>query len=375
MFQHTPTLRKLLRLGLTRSPTPKRLAWLAQSISVFELAWASASALRALDDVLYPAWRTQPIREPVFIFANARSGTTFLHRLMALDEERFASLKLYQTLFQAVSGMRAAEAVGRLDAPLGGALRRLLAAAEQRFFGRWRDIHPMGFLQHEEDEGYFIFSLVSAGLYIYYPFIDELTEVAWLDRMPERVRQRVMDDYEGSLRRLLYATGGDRQLLNKTVLVTGRMDLTLERFPDARFIYLIRHPYDSIASFLSMFHAMWGFHSPDMPPDSPPMKALARIAVDYYRRGLAVRSEVAADRYQLVRYADLVADPVGTVEKIYERFGWTLGARFRERLEAAADKAQSYRPSHQYSLAQFGIDPADIHRELADVFEEFDFAR
>jgi len=40
----------------------------------------------------------QKIEAPVFIFGNARSGTTLLHSLMSLDEERFASMKLYQSI-------------------------------------------------------------------------------------------------------------------------------------------------------------------------------------------------------------------------------------------------------------------------------------
>ena len=52
-----------------------------------------------LDSILFRDCRNLLIREPVFIVGVPRSGTTFLHRLLARDEEQFTSMKFWEILF------------------------------------------------------------------------------------------------------------------------------------------------------------------------------------------------------------------------------------------------------------------------------------
>jgi hypothetical protein len=70
---------------------------------------------RFIDDLLWPEIGRQPIEQPVFLFANARSGTTLLHRLMSLDEDRFVYFKLYQSILWSVSVQRAVDTLDRAD--------------------------------------------------------------------------------------------------------------------------------------------------------------------------------------------------------------------------------------------------------------------
>ena len=67
-----------------------------------------------------------------------------------------------------------------------------------------------------------------------------------------------------------------------------------------------------------------------------------------------------------VLYADLVHDPLAVVRGIYDRFGYAWSARF----EAAprtwiASDARSRRPTHGYSLDQFGLDAGQVEGEFA----------
>src|SRR5215813_6840864 len=59
-----------------------------------------------LDYLVFPAFRQTRIEKPVFVFANPRSGTTLFHRLLSMDTERFATVKLYQTIFPSVLSTR-----------------------------------------------------------------------------------------------------------------------------------------------------------------------------------------------------------------------------------------------------------------------------
>ena len=70
----------------------KRIAFLA----LFYLIWVPGSLVHWfcfwLDDIFFPAHKTQPIEKPLFILGNLRSGSTFLHRLLSRDSETFTSL-------------------------------------------------------------------------------------------------------------------------------------------------------------------------------------------------------------------------------------------------------------------------------------------
>ena len=53
------------------------------------MMWIIVAAGRALDHVLFPGHKRQPVRSPIFIVAPPRSGTTLTQKLLALDEESF----------------------------------------------------------------------------------------------------------------------------------------------------------------------------------------------------------------------------------------------------------------------------------------------
>ena len=65
--------------------TRKRITFLL----LFYLVWPIGSLIHwfcfFLDDILFPAHKTQPIEKPLFILGNLRSGSTFLHRLLSRD--------------------------------------------------------------------------------------------------------------------------------------------------------------------------------------------------------------------------------------------------------------------------------------------------
>lgn len=327
---------------------------------------------RLLDYLFHPGFRKAEVRQPFFIFANARSGTTLLHRLMCLDDERFTHVRLYQTILHSLVLTGVSRPLGWLDDKLRGRLTRLRLAVDRAMFGVWKDIHPMGLNDPEEDEGFFVPSLLTPGIFAVYPWVTSLERVVWLDRLERSVRQRVMREYVSLVRRQVHRAG-NKQYLNKNVLLAGRLESVLEAFPDARFVYLVRNPYESIPSYISMLFEVWKRQFPEIDKRSPEVRALADLGVAYYRRGLDFRRQVPADRLLVVRYTDLVRDPLRTVTSIYAHFGMTMSERFKERLQLCVARHGEYHSKHQYQLEEFGLTRSDIYHDLRDVFEEFGF--
>ena len=101
----------------------RRWAYVLFFTLLYAVMWFIVALGRALDHVFFPGFKRQPVREPVFIVAPPRSGTTLTQKLLSLDEERFVYNALYQTIFPAVCFQRCFDALVWLRPEAGAALR------------------------------------------------------------------------------------------------------------------------------------------------------------------------------------------------------------------------------------------------------------
>lgn len=341
----------------------------------YALGWSSFSTLvrvgELMDDVLYPEWKEQRVASPVFIISNGRSGTTMLHRLMSLDQENFTGFKLYQSLLNSVTWRRVI--AGIEQSALSGIARRGVERINETFFSGWQGIHALGIDRDEEDETTFVYALNSPTVSLINPYQRDYADIAWLDRQPTEQRERFMDYYEDALKRHLFASGGDRHFLNKNIFFVPRVRSIQRRFPDARFVYLVRHPYEALPSFLNMFYQTWSTHSPELPRDSEASRQLLKMAYDYYRYALRLQRELSGTNFRVVYYDELVRDPRATVYDLYDWLDLEVSEHFARDLDAAVAKQRGYRSRHDYSLESFGLTRAEVYEELREVFDTFGF--
>lgn len=374
MYLHVETLRKAVATALFHRPfLLRRWALVLGFAILFLLFWSFLALGRLLDNLLFRGWRRQPVTAPVFIIATPRSGTTFLQRLLALDQARFKPLLLYEMIFSAVTWLRAIHALGALDRVLGRPGQRLVDAIGRYFFGDWEDRHFMRLDLPEEDEAIYIFTLVTEATYLLCPYFDELPPIGFTDAMPQREADRVVGFFRTSLQRLLFANGQGRIALTKSTSGPGRVRTLRRAFPDARFIHLVRHPAEAIPSHVSVFYPTWHMHSPEIEKVSPETRAYAGVAAALYRHMVEEGPKIPAENYIRVMYDDLVADPRATVERIYHHFGLTLEPAFAARLAAAAAETRGRRSGHRYSLAEYGLDEAWLEAEVGAVLRAYDF--
>jgi hypothetical protein len=377
MFVDLENYRRLVRGVLDPTDFSLRYAALLSLAMAGAIAPATAlnAALMKLDSVLYPRVKDFPMSAPIFIVANPRSGTTYLHRLMAMDEERFATMRLWQTMFPSVSALRGIRSIWKLDQTLGGLLTRAMKRVERLAFGGWDGVHDMGFERTEEDESFFFMMNVSASVMLTYILPHEFERLGLFDDMPADWRARVMDNYDTFVRSYLYAGDERRTYLSKNVFSSGRVRSLREQYPDARFIHIVRHPYEAIPSFCSMFSMPWRLLRPDIPADSATTRTWARIATSFYRHLHEVRAEMPPERFISIRYDELVARPAETVESIYQRFGLLMTLDLRERLQQEVARRNAFESRHTYSLETFGLSAVQIQEELSDIFDEYGFSR
>src|ERR1700722_375662 len=324
---------------------------------------------RAADQVFFRRFRKQAVKAPVFIIAPPRSGTSLVQKLLSLDEKRFVHLKMYQTILPAVSYQRIIDAGVWLDGKLGRPVERLIGWCEKKWFGGWDDLHKMRLNQPEEDDALFLYAFESEAIFMLFPFVSELWEAGFPDALPVTERRKLMRYYRSCLQRHLYANGPTKTLLSKATQSSGSVEALREEFPDAKFITIVRHPYRSVASHVSLFVPLLKAHSPGIAKDGPVAREYARLAVEWYKHLYEFRQNADPSQCYCIDYRDLVQDPRKTVEKVYAHFGWEMDDALRSRLETATQKQREFKSKHEYTLEEFGLSKEWIQEELGELLD------
>lgn len=376
MFLNWRMFGRALRLALFQQPfSLRRWAFVIFFSALFLSFLGVVLVGRALDHVLFPGFKRQPVRQPVFIIAPPRSGTTLVQNLFSLDVDRFVHLKMYQTIFPSVCFQRLFDALDWLDRRLGQPVTRVLGWCEKKWFGGWDTMHKMRLNQPEEDDALFLYAFESEAIYLLFPYVKELWEAGFPDALPPEKRRRLMRYYRSCLQRHLYANGPTRTLLSKATQSSGTVESLMEEFPDARFITIIRHPYKSVASHVSLFVPVWRAHSPDITKDGPVARAYAGLAVEWYKHLFEFRTRIDPARYHCIDYRELVRDPGAVIAQAYAHFGWPVSDDLRMRLREATRRQAEFKSQHEYTLEEFGLSKQWIQDELAEVLDFYKLPR
>ena len=250
--------------------------------------------------------RETEVRPPVFIIGHWRTGTTMLHELLDCDP-RFHAPNTYQCMFPSTF-LLTQELVGRWTS---GMLPKTRPFDNMEF----------GPDKPQEDE----FALLNSGAGTPYRTLAfPRNGAAGLDYMdisslPAKEREAWEATYGLILRR--FQTGHDRRLVLKSPVHAARIRTLLKLYPDARFIFTARDPFDVFVSHVrtvKVLAANQGLHNP-IPDDDGWVKDYVLDVFDKlfetYERD---RDLVPPGQLIETRYEDLVSDPQARLESLYQ---------------------------------------------------------
>lgn len=366
-------LGKIIQYNMVKFPTVRRVLFTLFFVLGYCLYVAVLLVFRLLDEVLFPGYRHVEIKEPVFIISNPRSGTTFLHRLLSLDQARYAYPLLYHAIFPSATFFSIIHFFAAIDKKIGNPMRWGISKFDAVVFKGWAAIHPMGLKKTEEDEGLFALAMNTPALILFSPFVAQMHELDFLDHASEEEKRKMRNFYVSSVKRFLYMEGSGKILLNKNVFDSGRIAWLMETFPTAKIIYPVRNPCEAVPSVISMFTVSWALHSPEMPLDSSYAKKFGWLAIKNYKHLFDFQKQM--DRKNLVTftYDSLIANPEQVVETIYAHFNWPITEPFLENIRKNQLRVAQYKSKHQYALSQFGITEEEIYDYLKEVFDYYGF--
>jgi hypothetical protein len=362
-------------IGANKTParlTRKRITFLLLFYLVWPIGELAHWFFFLLDDILFPAHKTQPIEKPLFILGNFRSGSTFLHRLLSRDSESFTSLTTWDIyLTPSVTQKKITQFVSRLDHKMGGHLHRLLYAFDRRTLGQVK-IHPISFFQPEEDEnihlhiwdGYFVSFL--------FPFMDEMPEYQRFDEaLSPAHKRRIMAFYKSMLQRHLYATG-KKYFVAKNPAFSAKIETLAEFFPEARIIYMVRNPLDMLPSTVSWInYARRVFTEPR--ETYLYIDEILDMTQFWYRHPLRYLDTHPSPRHLILKYDDLIQRPEQVIRSFYEQFGYPDKPGMDGIIDQAVKETLTYNSDHVYSYEEMGFTREQILAAYPDIFERFGF--
>jgi hypothetical protein len=145
-------------------------------------------------------------------------------------------------------------------------------------------------------------------------------------------------------------------------------------YPGAMLVWTHRDPvltFSSLASMIAAFLAAVG--------GDKDLKAVGRGVFETWSEGL-MRGLRARDarpdiegRIIDLGHNEVVADPLGTVRRIYDRFGLSFGEEHAERIGRFLKESASANRlgKHKHSAEQFGIDADEVHERLREYYQRF----
>jgi hypothetical protein len=172
--------------------------------------------------------------------------------------------------------------------------------------------------------------------------------------------------YHRSVLQVLQSNGCDGRWMLKSPGHALALDALTAVYPDARLVVLHRDPVVLTASVCSLIATMSGaFSDVDHRDD-------IRVHWTETLADCITAVDERSDRLHHVQYAELVSDPVGTVERLYGELGLEPGAGAFDAMEAElARRPQGVFGRHSYDLATYGLVEDELRERFADYVDRY----
>jgi len=255
--------------------------------------------------------------DPIIIIGHWRTGSTFLHQLLALDpnlvttnvfqgsipDSFLISRKSYEPIMGiALKGTRPMDQVKlSMDEPLEDeyALFRLCSYS------------PLKRLVFPKDKTYFL---------KHYPgFLPE-------GRKLEAWRNAVIYFYKK------LTINNNRTILIKNPFHSLRMEILNDIFPKARYIHIIRHPHKVVPSTIRMWDIVGKQNAMNTRWKKPTIKEVSKLLNEMLLKIESDFKKLPANKYYEIKFEDLEKDPVEHIKTLYHHLNVQFSDEFEEQL-------------------------------------------
>jgi hypothetical protein len=267
--------------------------------------------------------------DPIFIIGHWRTGTTLLHQMMSLDPNLAAP-----TLFQ-VAEPECFISSHQYYRPLFSVLVSVTRPMDNVKIGmdepqedeyaiyRLTDFSPIERLVFPKDQCYFP---------IDYPSFVPLNE---------KERKEWDEALCGYFRKLNFVYR--KTIVSKNPFNSMRIKVLVSLFPRARFIHIVRHPYEVVPSTINMWKIVIDQNKLNRKGSIP---GIDEVSKGYEKLLKVVKNDsvvIPDGNFVEIKFEDLEADPINEIRKIYNGLQMPFDELFHHRLETFMDSLKTYK--------------------------------
>ena len=325
----------------------------------YVLNWHLGNKLRIIDFAKrHPELDDIDIDRPVVITGFFRTGTTFLHNVLAADPNN-----------RVARAWELSYPLGRLGDPLGDVAWRR-AQAKFTFGFNQAAIPDQGVAHHvtpdSYEEDFFLLENDMAVLTFWIGF----GAFEYANHMLDWDMTESYEFHKLQLK-ILNAQKSAKRWVLKCPWHIWNMDALMTVYPDAQIIFTHRDITKALASHCSLSAKM-----ASKLKRSLDVKELGSFWLEYARIGLdrAMESREKIPESQLydVRLKDMMASPMTVLQDIYAHFDLEFTEEVAGLLEARiAEKPTSQEGEHEYSIEEFGLTNEQVRDTLRTYNERF----
>lgn len=320
-------------------------------------AFVLGNRLKIVEDrKRFPAIADEKIEKPVFVMGLPRSGTTLLQALLTAPPLARGTLH-----WELLNPSPPPE-----TATYGTDPR--IAVADQQVAGMSKEllkIHPFDALLPEECGRLFDMEVMNQGTFGSYQAPSYLH---WL--LAHDFRE-AYEWHRKCLQHFQFRHKGSHWVCksNKHMFTMERL---FETYPDLRLVWIHRDPATTMASLGSFIYNIRKRLRPDTDPRALGHEWVSLQELALQRAMLFRERHSHRSQFCDVHYDDLMANPLGEIERIYAHHGMEFDEESRSAVAGwLAANPQDKHGRHSYSCETFGLDAAHLRERFAPYIERF----
>ena len=298
-------------------------------------------------------------KDPIFIIGHWRSGTTYLHNVLALN-----------SIFGCCSTFHAT--LPHVFLQSEDLLKPLLSASIPT--KRPMDDAAMGPDLPQEEE-YAIANIIPDGYYNGWCFpknMNRYMDHVHIHNLKESYQQNWMKTYMFFVKKLTRYHDG-KQLLLKNPAHTARISIIKQMFPDAKFVHIVRNPYEVYHSMEKFMRIVLPRYCVQRPPTPEQMKqSIFKMYRDLYQTYLHQKSQISNNDLIEISYESFIKDPLTKTKAIYDHFDLLSSGDILDRTKQYVDAQKQFKRS-SYSMSDHLKN--EIYEQWKFAFDSFEYSK
>ena len=317
-----------------------------------------------IDWLFYPFKLTKKITKPILIVGNPRSGTSFIHRYLVNNKFGTGS-RLYQMVFTSII-------LQKFIKPILPILEKISPA---KFHSD--EVHKTNLNAIETDDPSLLFRFFDG--FFLYAFILSWAKQDLLNWFQPKIRDNSKRDFnwlDTMWRRTLISSKSER-MIGKLFSISVNIPAFLNKFPDAKLLYMIRDPLNVIPSGLSLvtgvLDGVFGFWNLSQKKRQFYIdrlyKALVELQLRFHEDWASGR--IDKNKVMIVKYDRMMSDFEGLMNEVIDFVDYNASEDLLEKIKQTADNQRNYKSKHKYDLDKFGLSEEQIRQDCKKIYDTF----